>query len=210
MSDPYLGEIKMVGFNFAPVGWSTCQGQTLAIAAYSALFALLGTTFGGNGTSTFQLPDLQGRVPLGQGTGPGLPAYVWGEKGGQNAVTLTQQQMPQHSHPAAFAGTGGGNAPVTVSVQGSSAVANSSSPNGNYLAGQTGASRSATDLYVTPAQAGTPAAIAGTSSGSVALPAPTGSVTIQNSGGNQPFSIQPPYLCLYFIIAMQGIFPSRS
>ena len=127
MSDPYLGEIRMVGFNFAPVGWSTCQGQTLAISANSALFALLGTTFGGNGVSTFQLPDLQGRIPLGQGNGTGLPAYVWGENGGQTAVTLTQQQMPIHSHVATFTGTGGGSAPVTVSVQGSSAVANSSS-----------------------------------------------------------------------------------
>lgn len=208
MSDPYLGEIRIVGFGFAPLGWSTCQGQTLAISANAALFSLLGTTFGGNGTSTFQLPDLQGRIPLGQGQGPGLPLYVWGERAGQTSVTLTQSQMPVHSHQATFAGSGGGSAQVAVTVQGSSQPGNQSNPSGNYLAGQTGTARS--NLYVAPGQAGTPAAIAGTSSGTVAIPNPTGTVTVQNSGGSQPFSTQPPYLCLFFIIAMQGIFPSRS
>lgn len=83
--DPYLGEIRMVGFNFAPAGWALCQGQTLAISANQALFAVLGVQFGGNGTTNFQLPDLQGRMPLGQGDGIGLPPYIVGADGGRRA-----------------------------------------------------------------------------------------------------------------------------
>jgi microcystin-dependent protein len=98
MSDPFLGEIRMTGFNFAPVGWALCNGQTLSIAQYSALFALLGTTYGGNGVSTFNLPDLQGRVPIHQGSGPGLNPYLIGENGGTENVTLLSNQMPIHNH----------------------------------------------------------------------------------------------------------------
>ena len=98
MSEPFLGEIRMVGFNFAPSGWMLCNGQTLAINAYAALFSLLGTTFGGNGTSTFQLPDLQGRVPVNVGNGAGLSPVVWGEVFGQPQVTLNQSNLPAHAH----------------------------------------------------------------------------------------------------------------
>ena len=88
MSDQFLGEIRMVGFNFAPVGWLLCNGQTLAISQFAALFALLGTTYGGNGTSTFQVPNLQGRVPVHQGQSAGTSVYVMGEVTGAESVTL--------------------------------------------------------------------------------------------------------------------------
>ena len=93
MSEPFLGEIRMVGFNFAPQGWALCNGQTLPISQYSALFALLGTTFGGNGVNTFNLPDLQGRVPIHQGNGS-----VIGDSSGSEAVTLSLDEIPAHSH----------------------------------------------------------------------------------------------------------------
>jgi len=98
MGDQFLGEIRMTGFNFAPVGWALCNGQTLAISQYSALFALLGTTYGGNGTTTFNLPNLQGRVPIHWGNGAGLSPYVIGETGGVENVTLLFNQMPVHNH----------------------------------------------------------------------------------------------------------------
>jgi len=100
MSDPFLGEIRMVGFNFAPRGWAMCQGQLLSIAQNNALFALLGTLYGGDGQTTFGLPDYRGRSPVGMGQGPGLSAVVQGEMAGTENVTLTLNQMPMHNHVA--------------------------------------------------------------------------------------------------------------
>lgn len=99
MSQPFIGEIKIIGANFAPVGYAFCDGQLLAIATYTALFTLLGTTYGGDGQTTFALPDLRGRVPLHQGTGSGLSPRVIGSQSGVEAVTLSAAQMPTHTHP---------------------------------------------------------------------------------------------------------------
>lgn len=93
-----MAEIRIFGFNFAPKNWATCDGQTMQIAQNSALFALLGTTYGGNGKTTFNLPDLQGSVPMGAGNGPGLTPRALGEKSGSDKVTLTSDQLPQHNH----------------------------------------------------------------------------------------------------------------
>jgi microcystin-dependent protein len=101
MSDPYIGEIRAFGFNFAPVNWATCTGQLLSISQYTALFSILGTQYGGNGTTNFALPNLQGNVPLHQGEGPGLTPRTVGETGGEATVTLTAAQMPAHNHVAA-------------------------------------------------------------------------------------------------------------
>jgi len=108
MASPYLGEIRIFGFGFAPVGWLPCNGQTLSISQYAALFALLGTTYGGNGTTTFQLPNLQSRVPVHQGQGAGLSTYGMGQQTGSENVTLTSSQMPGHTHlvNAVTGGTG--------------------------------------------------------------------------------------------------------
>jgi len=98
MSQPFLGTMRLVGFNFAPVGWALCQGQALPISENAALFSLIGTTFGGDGVTTFALPDLRGRVAVGQGQGPGLANYVQGQSGGAESVGLTTGQAPAHSH----------------------------------------------------------------------------------------------------------------
>ena len=100
MAEPFLGEIRMVGFNFAPTGWSTCDGQVMSIAQNTALFALLGTTYGGDGRSTFALPDLRGRFPMHFGASPGLTPRQQGESAGTESVTLTTAQLAAHSHPS--------------------------------------------------------------------------------------------------------------
>jgi len=97
-SEPFLGEICWIGFNFAPRGWALCDGQLLSISQNDALFSLLGTTYGGDGRTTFGLPDLRGRSPIHVGQGPGLSNYQWGQKGGVETVTLTINQMPSHTH----------------------------------------------------------------------------------------------------------------
>jgi microcystin-dependent protein len=98
MSDPFVGEIRMFGGNFAPLGWAMCQGQLVPISENDTLFQLIGTTYGGDGQTTFGLPDLQGRVPIHQGQGPGLQPYVIGERAGVESVTLTTNQIPIHNH----------------------------------------------------------------------------------------------------------------
>jgi len=116
--EPFLGEIRFVAFNFAPQGWAQCNGQLLSISQNQALFSLLGTTFGGDGLTTFALPDMRGRVPVATGQGTGLTNRNLGDKGGQERVTLTVAQMPAHRH----------------TLLASSATANSKAPSGNVLA----------------------------------------------------------------------------
>lgn len=98
MSDPFVGEMRLFGFPRIPSGWLPCIGQTVAISQYNALFAVIGTTYGGDGVSNFKLPDLRGRVPIGQGQGPNLPAYALGQAGGEDAHALAIAEIPQHSH----------------------------------------------------------------------------------------------------------------
>ena len=100
MSEPFLAEIRIFGFNFAPQGWALCAGQLLSISQNTALFSLLGTQYGGNGTSNFALPNFQGRLAIGQGQGPGLTQRLVGETGGEQFVTLNSNQLPAHTHPA--------------------------------------------------------------------------------------------------------------
>src|SRR6185437_13404806 len=106
MSSPYVGEIRMFAGNFAPVGWALCAGQLIAISQNETLFQLIGTTYGGDGESTFALPNLQSRVPIHMGTGPGLSPYVIGQSGGNESVTLTTQQIPSHTHTMLATNTG--------------------------------------------------------------------------------------------------------
>jgi len=116
MSDQYLGEIRPTAFNFAPDGWALCQGQMLAVSQNATLFSLLGTSFGGNGTTTFCLPDLRGRVSVGSGTGNGLSLRIVGESAGVEHVSLTTNQIPVHSHPASANADPGGNTSPQNSV----------------------------------------------------------------------------------------------
>jgi microcystin-dependent protein len=178
MADPFLGEIRMLGANFAPVGWALCQGQLLPISQNAALFSLLGTTYGGDGVQTFALPDLQGRVPLGMGQGSGLSPYVEGQKGGSESVTLTTQQMPAHSHAVAAAETQSTTNPAGA------VPANTQPP--------------------TPGAA--PKIYGASPDGKTTM----NSAMIGQTGGNQPVSVQQPYLAVNYIIALVGIFPSRN
>jgi len=121
MAEPFLGEIRVFGFNFAPQGWAQCNGQILPIAQNTALFSLLGTMYGGNGVNTFALPNLQGRAPVHMGTSGGVPNISIGQSGGAASITLSVNQMPAHGHAVAC-----------CSVAGKEA-----SPAGNYLAKKT-------------------------------------------------------------------------
>ena len=124
MSEPFIGEIRMVGFNFAPVNWALCNGAIQAISQNETLFTLIGTTYGGNGETTFSLPNLQGCVPVHQGTSPisGV-SYVMGEYTGAENVTVTIQQMPQHTHAVPCAASGNVNNPANAVFAGDSTVA---------------------------------------------------------------------------------------
>lgn len=177
-----IAEIRMFAGNFAPRNWAFCAGQTIAIASNTALFSLLGTTYGGNGQTTFCLPDFRGRVAVGTGQGPGLPNVNLGEMAGTNTVTLSVGNLPAHNHSAT----------VTVNVAVSNVGADSTSPNAAYL------TDTQNDFYTTGAAAGLK--LAGT----------TGTATIGFTGNNIPFSIEQPYLGMNYIICQYGIFPSRN
>lgn len=177
ISDPTLAEVSVFGGNFAPRGWAFCDGQLLPISQYNALFSLLGTMYGGDGRTTFALPDLRGRVPLHKGTGPGLPNHNLGQKGGRPSVTLTEAEVPPHSH--------------TATLHGETAAGDKGSPLGNMLAGTT------SKPYAAP-----------NTNDNIAM-APD-SVTVANAGGGQSFDNMNPYLGLNFIIALTGVYPSRS
>lgn len=171
MSEPFIGEIRMFAGNFAPRGWAFCNGELLAISSNTALFSLLGVAFGGDGRTTFGLPDLRGRMPMHAGMGPGLTPRSLGARGGVETVTLTTAQLPSHSH----------------ALIGTSATPTTAAPTDAQL--PTGTSR----VY-----------------GSGAADAPLAASSIQSAGGSSAHENMPPYLTVNFIIALQGIYPSRS
>lgn len=186
---PYLGQIQPFGFNFAPRGWATCDGQLLPISSNTALFSLLGTTFGGDGRTTFALPDLRGRSIVHVGHGPGLSTISWGERGGIESVTLTQLNMPSHSHSLV-----NGTAKVTITTTDNGNDINETDGGANGL----GTSGTMPAIYrETPTAAD--------HLGGVSI-----SGTTSLAGGSQPFEIRNPFLGIYVCIAMQGVYPSRS
>lgn len=171
MSEPFVGEIRMFAGNFAPRGWAFCDGQLLAVSQNDALFSLLGTIYGGDGRTTFGLPDLRGRIPIHAGTGPGLSPRRLGGKGGAEKVTLTVNQLPSHTH----------------AMQASSDPATTPNPQGAVL------SESLTSTpYIQDTQL-------------VSL----SSESITNVGGSRSHTNLMPFLCIHFIIALVGIYPSR-
>ena len=177
MSEPFVGEIRMFAGNFAPRGWAFCDGQLLAVSQNDALFSLLGTIYGGDGRTTFGLPDLRGRVPIEQGHGPGLSERRLGAKLGSEKVTLTVNQLPSHRHDWKVTDASASNrTPV-------------GSPDSNGYAQPLN-----TQVY--------------NDSGS----APTGfkSSMVGNTGGSQSHTNIMPFLCIHFIIALVGIYPSRQ
>jgi len=207
--EPFLGEIRWVGFNFAPRGWATCDGQIMSIAQNTALFSLLGTTYGGNGQTTFALPDMRGRAPVHPGQGPGLSPRDLGEVGGTETVTLTLSEMPLHSHT--LAGHTHDIPPLPVEVRASSFGATQASPGGNVLAkatiAQGGGLTPITNIYSTgladvKLAAGAAVSAQGTT-GAASGPTTT-------AGGNAPHQNMQPFLGVNCIIALEGIFPSRQ
>ena len=176
MSEPFVGEIRMFAGNFAPRGWAFCDGQLLAVSQNDALFSLLGTIYGGDGRTTFGLPDLRGRIPLHQGTGPGLSSRRLGSKSGDENVTITTNQLASHSHDA-----NANNNPLG---------GDTFNPTGKVWAGDA-------------SQAGL---IYATANQDVSM----ASNAVANTGGSQPHTNLMPTLCVNFIIALVGIYPSRQ
>lgn len=179
--EPFLGQVMLFGGNFAPRGWAFCHGQLLPIAQNTALFSLLGTIYGGDGRTTFALPDLRGRAAVGAGSGPGLSDVREGQKGGRESVTLSVINLPSHNHSAIMK-TGPDTTTTDVST-------------GNRLAHEARAGQDTFPIYTSEAGTDSMAADA---------------IQVGNTGNNQPFSIQNPSLGLNYIIALQGVFPSRS
>ncbi len=169
MSDPFIGEIRMFGGNFAPISWAFCNGQLMSIAQNDALFSLLGTTYGGDGQNTFALPNMQSRFPVHMGTSTTGRTYTIGEQSGTETVSLITSQIPAHNHIAS-ANSGGGN---------------SNDPTNNKWA------TSSTNIFST-------------------APPDTAMGATSITGGSQPHENMSPYLCVNFIICLEGIYPSRN
>ena len=165
--EPFIGQIILFGGTFAPRGWAFCEGQLLAISQNTALFSLLGTTYGGDGRTTFALPDLRGRTPVHFGRGPGLSDYRLGERGGSEQISILESNLPPHQHEINSAAEG-----------------NTDEPTNNFIAGAGINSFSTTDN---------------------AKSRSTGS-----TGGGLPVNNRQPYIAMNYIIALVGIFPSRS
>jgi len=222
MSDPFVGEIRAVGFNFAPVGWLPCNGQLLPISQYQALFALLGTYYGGNGVSNFQLPDLRGRVAMSfnNDSVPGISLYPIGTNGGAESSTgaasffsLVAANLPGHTHPATFTPTGGGGAGAQVNVT-TAAGSVTQSPVGGMLTQSPSAGPAQAAIYA-PGNSTVAGQLAGVS-GSGGITGGTVAVQSNNTGAPAPVAIPgarvpvlQPFLAVNYIIAYSGIFPSR-
>ncbi|MBK6826972.1 MAG: phage tail protein [Chitinophagaceae bacterium] len=176
-----LAEIRMFAGNFAPRGWQLCNGQLLSIAQWTAVFALVGTTYGGNGQTTFGLPDFRGRVAAGTGQGPGLPAYQLGEMAGTQNTSLILTNLPLHNHTLSGS--------VTMLANGGEDGL-TDDPTGRRLAG----ANIYTNFTNEPAT----------------MSPPQSNLTTAVAGSNQPFSNRPPYLGINFIFCVEGIFPSRD
>lgn len=183
-TEPFIGEIKILAFNFAPRGYMTCQGQTLSIAQNTALFSLIGTYYGGNGQTTFQLPNLQGRMPVGQGQSLLGATYVMGQIAGATSVSILTSNMPAHVHTLNN---------VAVKIKASTANADESAAEGNFPATTKASAYSGNGATNNVFTGGT---------------AITGTTDI--AGSNLPIDITNPYLTINYSIAIQGIFPSRN
>lgn len=177
-TERYLGEIRIFSGNYAPQGWALCNGQMMSISQNQALFSILGTTYGGNGNTTFALPDLRGRLAMDEGNN-----HVQGEVGGETAHTLIMSEMPAHSHTTSN----------SITQNANSIAGNLSSPVSNYFAKNN-------------ARGNEFSSQSNATGVSIALPVNT----VQNAGGSQPHNNMQPYTVVSFIIALQGIFPSRN
>ncbi|HEY6927467.1 MAG TPA: tail fiber protein [Steroidobacteraceae bacterium] len=180
MEDQFIGEIRMVGFSFAPTGWALCDGSLLPISQNQALFALLGTMFGGDGKTTFGLPDLRGRSPVGMGHGPNLTAITQGQMAGSESATILPGQMPMHTHAINVAGA---------------ATNNLDKPsNTNNVLGASGGGPGSATIWST----------------ALTSPVALNPAQVGSAGSNQPLPIRNPFTGINFIIALTGIYPTRG
>ncbi|NNM00569.1 MAG: phage tail protein [Gammaproteobacteria bacterium] len=195
-SSDYLGSICPVAFNFCPRGTAEAAGQLLPITNYQSLYSLYGTTYGGDGRTTFALPDLRGRAPIGQGQAPGLANYRLGQREGAETHTLSIAQMPRHTHSAStFV-----NVSVDSALRADSASGDSDSPDGNLLA-----SRKRTRVY---SSALPDVQMSADAIDSTATAGAT--TTIVNTGGSQSFDLRAPYLAIKYCVVIDGPFPPRN
>lgn len=194
-----IGEIRMFAGNYAPMYWAVCDGSAYSIAEYTPLFAIIGTIYGGDGTQTFKLPDLRGRVAVGTGAGPGLSPIDEGEMAGSAGVTLLTSQLPGHTHQAVI---GGGTA--TLNASAANATVSTPTTGVSLAAPGTGSGRSFSATFGYDPSSPT----VSLSTGSISM---TGVAVANNaSGGSQPHNNMMPYLGVNFIICVEGIFPSRN
>jgi microcystin-dependent protein len=182
MDEDILAEIRLFAGNFAPRNWAFCHGQLLPISRYTALFSLLGTMYGGDGKTTFALPDLRGRVAIGQGQGPGLTPYWPGDSSGSETVTLVANNLPLHSHTVSG----------TVSMDCYAGAGNSDTPHNTYPA-----MLADTEMYATATNASV-------------MPAMQHNLSVNATGASQAVNNMQPVLTLNYIICMAGIYPPRS
>jgi len=179
--DGFIGEIRLFAPNFAPQSWLICAGQLMAISQNQVLFSILGTTYGGNGFTTFALPDLRGKAPIGEGQGPGLSVYTLGQQTGVTAYSLTGSNLPAHNHTISG----------TISMRTTTAVADSETPGGNYFANDTSTKFDTQN------------------DGTTMKPANVNLVA-GNAGSGVPVNNMMPYIAMNYIICQSGVFPARN
>jgi microcystin-dependent protein len=202
-----IGEIRMFAGNFAPYSWAFCAGQTFSIQAYTALYAIVGTNYGGDGRSTFMLPDLQGRTIVGVGQGPGLSSYDAGDKEGVESAPVALSQIPAHIHAVNYVQVGS----ATVTIKASADQSGETSPAGNLLGAPAAVSET---LYSTPIAPKQPVAMG---QGTLKVNSVSGpqlaSLTVLAAGGTTSPTVhenRQPGLVLNYVICIDGIFPARD
>ena len=200
-SSALMASVDMWAPDFAPRNWAFCHGQILSIADNTALFALLGTNYGGDGRTTYGLPDMRGRIPVGRGNLPGGRSYNLGFKGGSETHTLNLAEMPTHNHTATYTPeAAAGNAKIKV-FDGQGLVPSGSNPNGKYL----GPSGSSLNLYYD-----SPTDQKFLAGAKIVITGGSGTMEIGVTGKSLPFSVVQPYTAVHYIICTRGIFPSRN
>jgi microcystin-dependent protein len=200
--EPFIGQIIMFAGNFAPRDWAFCDGQLLQISENQSLYSILGTTYGGDGRTTFGLPDFRGRVPIGQGQGNGLTSRIMGEQIGIEDITLSTAQMPIHSHAAETTISGSS---VTAKLKASSAEGTTNVPLNNYLAKPSNIGLQSINMYDSSADIEM-----ASDAIEIDLSAVTANTTTDDTGGNSAHNNIQPSLVMNYIICVNGVYPSRS
>ncbi|MCH2032238.1 MAG: tail fiber protein [Tenacibaculum sp.] len=202
----FLGEVKMFAGNFVPRGWALCQGQLMSISSNTALFSIIGTIYGGDGRTTFALPDLRGRVARGTGNGPGLQPAIIGQKGGTEFKVLSLLEMPIHNHGAVFTPSANGPTNISISIPAVDDTGNTAEP-GNTASFAKIETSSGEELNVY--STANPDTTLRPFNATAQITA-SGTISVGQAGGSQAFDNRQPYTTINYIICIQGLFPSRN